>query len=366
MLNDRAGSITPPGSRCRDGGFRLLDGPRDHAVHTLTTRSPTAFWARLTELLDTDTRPPPARDDHQARATARTSGDALPEDLSQVWEGLGDDARLRADYRRHTPFPTAALAFAPEGHAPQERWRAPNGQLDRSAARRSVLTAAALRGYSFTDLLAELPSHGGTWTGLANAYHRYGSHIHRALRRDWNNACAWTSRNAPEFLSHAHKNIEHTGGTTRATKHTGSQRRWLAAAIAWTDATWPNSSKRWTAHAALQALAHASVLNSALHCGTPTVEFGNRSLSLMAGGMPETTLWQILREIRDLPGAPILLIRAATGYLADRYALTTPTIADSPIYRRPTGTLTASTVLATLLRASPTSRRAYTSGSIPK
>lgn len=48
-----------------------------------------------------------------------------------------------------------------------------NGRLDRSAARQSVLTAAALHGYSFTDLLAELPSQGGTWTGLANAYHRY-------------------------------------------------------------------------------------------------------------------------------------------------------------------------------------------------
>lgn len=80
----------------------------------------------------------------------------------------------------------------------------------------------------------------------------------------------------------------------------------------------------------LQALAHASTLNGALHRGTPTVEFGDRSLSLMAGGMPETTLWQPLREIRELPGAPILRIRAATGHLADRYALT-PTINDSPI-----------------------------------
>ncbi len=337
MLNDRTGSITPPGSRCREGGFRLLDGPLDHAAHALTVRSSVTFWPSFARLLSTNTGsgPSAARDDDRvragsrtsragSRATAPTSDGTPPDDLSRVWEGAGDHARLRAGYRRHTPMPAVVLAFAREGRAPQQRWRAPDGRLDRSAARQSVLTAAALRGYSFTDLLAELPARGGTWTGLAAAYHRYGTQSHRALRRDWNSACHWTSRHAPEFLSHAHKNIKHTGGSTRATKHTGPQRRWLTAAIAWTDAQWPNSPKRWTAHAVLQALAHASTLNGALHRGTPTVEFGGRSLSLMAGGMPETTLWQILREIRDLPGAPILRIRAATGHFADRYALTTP------------------------------------------
>ncbi|WP_405180978.1 hypothetical protein OG225_07250 [Nocardia sp. NBC_01377] len=344
MLNDRTGSITPPGSRCRDYGFRTLDGTLDHAAHALTVRSPVTFWPSFARLLSTNTGsgPSAARDDDRvragsrtsragSRATAPTSNGTPPDDPSRAWEGAGDHARLRARYRRHTPIPAVVLAFAREGHAPQQRWRAPNGRVDRSAARQSVLTAAALRGYSFTDLLAELPSQGGTWTGLADAYHRYGAQSHRALRRDWNSACHWTSRHAPEFLSHAHKNIKHTGGPTRATKHTGPQRRWLASAIAWTDAQWPNSPKRWTAHAALQALAHASTLNGAVHRGTPTVEFGGRSLSLMAGGMPETTLWQILREIRDLPGAPILRIRAATGHLADRYALITANLAGAPI-----------------------------------
>ncbi|WP_406278954.1 hypothetical protein OH799_11120 [Nocardia sp. NBC_00881] len=81
MLNDRTGCITPPGSRCRDGGFRILDGPLDQAAHTLTIRSPATFWPRFTQLLSTDTdpsnpgrarRPPGAHDGaHCARDPAR-------------------------------------------------------------------------------------------------------------------------------------------------------------------------------------------------------------------------------------------------------------------------------------------------------
>ncbi len=338
MLNDRTGAITPPGSRCRDGGFRVLDdGTLDDAVRALTTRSRPAFWAELSHALGlhTGTGWRAAREVGAPRAVARTPRTLSPTSAdthffdARIWEGSEDHARLRARFRRVSPIPSAVLDFAREGRAPSARWRAHNGRLDRSAARQSVLTAVAHRGYSYTDLLAQLPDHGGTWTGLATAYDRYGTRRQTAMRRDWNSACRWISRNAREFLPSAHKYKEHTGGWA-PTNH-ARQRRWLAAATTWADAHWPNSPKRWTAHAVLQALAYASTRKPDIHRGTPIIEFGGRSLSLVAGSMPETTLWQALREIRDLPGAPIQRIRAATGPFADRYALTLPRLADRPI-----------------------------------
>ncbi len=55
------------------------------------------------------------------------------------------------------------------------------------------------------------------------------------------------------------------------------------------------------------------------------VEIGGRSLSLMSC-LTETTVWQILRDLRDLPGSPILRTRRGAGIVADAYALVTPTV----------------------------------------
>ncbi|MEU5762967.1 hypothetical protein [Nocardia sp. NPDC047648] len=74
----------------------------------------------------------------------------------------------------------------------------------------------------------------------------------------------------------------------------------------------------------LQALAWASAVSGQIARGVPVVEFGGRSLSLAAGDLPESTIWGVLRELRELPGAPILRTRPGQGLLADRYALVTP------------------------------------------
>jgi hypothetical protein len=83
--------------------------------------------------------------------------------------------------------------------------------------------------------------------------------------------------------------------------------------------------------AVLQALAHGAALAGEIVNGIALIELGGRSLSLMAGLMPETTLWQVLRELRDMPGAPLLRTRQAAGNLADRYALITPKLNGNPV-----------------------------------
>ncbi|WP_157101248.1 hypothetical protein [Nocardia shimofusensis] len=332
MLNDTAGAITPPGSRWRTTGFRTLDGSVGEAVHTLTVGSAADFWPRLTAELKVTTAATftsvdalAARAaDAEAEAIARDARSARNTDRSQIWEDGGDHARLRASLRRSSPIPAAVLDFARNGRASGDRWRAADGRLDRSAARQSVLATAALRGYSLADVMAELPANGGSWDGLANAYIRYGPYRQRALHRDWIAACRWVSQNAHEFSATAHKNLRHTGGISATQAET--QRRWLAAALRWTDAQWPHSPKRWTVHAVLQAVAYASTLKPTHYQGSPTVEFGGRSLSLIAGGLPETTVWQTLRDIRAIAGAPLERLRKGSGLHADLYVLASPAL----------------------------------------
>ncbi|MGY1965513.1 hypothetical protein ACW9HH_14815 [Nocardia gipuzkoensis] len=323
MLNPATGCITPPGSRCKQGGYRRLDGSIDDALDTLATRSAPGFLLHLRQLV--------AGTAHEV-TTARTActtpraprtADAITRDM-QLWEGEGERARLRAEYRRQGPISVAVEAFAHDGGAPADgRWTTRAGRLDRSAARQSVLAAALVRGYCYLDVRAQLPAAGGSWRGFADAYRRYGRGADAAMRRDWVSACRWAERTVPEFLSVTHKRKD-TGGSPRPRPSAHLQQRWLAAATLWTHAQWPRSPRRWTVLAVLQALAWASAVGGQVARGVPVVEFGGRSLSVAAGHLPESTVWGVLRELRELPGAPIFRIRPGQGLLADRYALVTP------------------------------------------
>ncbi|MEU5761295.1 hypothetical protein [Nocardia sp. NPDC047648] len=326
MLNPATGCITPPGSRCKQGGYRRLDGSLDNAAETLTIRSAPGFVARLHHLLAGT-----EHDAYTARAACATPralcADGRTARDMQLWEGEGERARLRAKYRRRSPLSATVEAFARDGAAPTDgRWTTRAGRLDRSAARQSVLAAAVVRGYSYLDVRAELPAAGGGWRGFADAYRRYGRGAQAAMYRDWISACRWAEQTVPEFLPAAHKTKD-TGGLPGGpglglAAHL--QKRWLAAAASWVHAQWPRSPRRWTVLAVLQALAWASAVGGQLARGVPVVEFGGRSLSLAAGDLPESTVWGVLRELRELPGAPIFRIRPGQGLLADRYALVTP------------------------------------------
>ena len=86
--------------------------------------------------------------------------------------------------------------------------------------------------------------------------------------------------------------------------------------------------QRWAAAAVLQALAVSAVRAGELVNNVPVVAVGGRSLSIAAGLLSESTVWAVLRTLRDMPGAPILLVTKGTGLKADRYALTKPDIRD--------------------------------------
>ncbi len=305
-LNPTQGCITPPGSPCKQGGYRILDGPLDAARDAFATRSTPDLLPRLYVLLGalspTPTTPP---------------GTSLTETPTAATIGDSDDLRLAPAHVRHDPLPPAVHDFATRGiHNTTDRtWPTP------SEARMSVITHAVWRGHTITSITA-LIAPGRPWhDGLGAAYQRYHHHAPAALTRDFTKAITWLTANLEKDRPPQHKNKYPQGGTTGG--HGSEQlRNWLANGCAWADREFRGQRYRWTVQAVLQTLAvHAARAGQVIN-GTPVVGVGGRALSLASGLLSPDTIWRVLRDLRDRPGSPVTQVRSAIGVDADWYALT--------------------------------------------
>lgn len=317
MLGSSHGCISVPGSQCREGGHRELEGPLADAITAFELRSAPGVVASLVALLGgTNTQ-------RRSRTAVAAVETALHCEERLV--GTGDTRRLHPRYCRNSDIPAAVAHFSRHGEIlDRTRWPSP------SEARQSVICHAVLRGQSAADIEAALDS--PDYAGLRHAYTRYGSPaaIAGALRRDVNKALSWAANVAPQFRDLTHEN-KHTGGEGeerfRETKQFRTERirrRWLASAHNWVDREFASSRQRPILHAVVQALAYSSALAGELVDGVPVVAIGGRSLSHAAGLMSESTVWAALRLLRETPGSPVLRVARGTGQLPDRYALTTP------------------------------------------
>lgn len=299
MANTATGCITAPGSPCREGGHRILDGPLATAVDAFTTRSDPALLPRLNVLLGA------------LSPTPTTTPPSAPHDATT---GSGAHERLRPEYTRDTALPTRITTYATTGQLPADRtWRS------HSEARQSVLAHAALRGHTLAAVQA-LMTPGRPWhTGLATAYTRYGATAEKALQRDWRKALTWAATNSHFFRPVRAQEQVHTGGTTAGPQ---LHREWLANAVAWVETQFSGHRYRWIGAAVYQALAIQAVRAGEVINGVPVVGVGGRALSLATGLLSETTVWEFLRETRDLPGSPLVRTRIAQGREPDYYALT--------------------------------------------
>ena len=299
MTNPKTGCITVPGSACREGGHRILDGTLAAAVDAFATRSDPSLLPRLSVLLGALTPTP-------------THKPALPN--PDVITGTAPHARLAPEFTRTTNLPDRITAYATTGQLPADStWRS------HSEARQSVLAHAVLHGYSLASVQA-LIAPGRPWhTGLAGAYTRYHHNAAKALERDFTKALNWAATNGQFFRPlHAQEQV-HTRG-----KGAGPQlhRAWLANALAWLDKEYRGHRYRWIGAAVYQALAIHAVRAGDVINGVPVVGVGGRSLSIATGLLSETTVWQFLRETRDQPGSPLVRTRIAQGRQPDYYALT--------------------------------------------
>lgn len=331
MLNPKQGAISVPGSACREGGHRLLDGDLDAAVSVLTERNHPDLFNDLVDSIVT-----PERLDTPTPQTAEPAH-LGPQPPADCFGGSGADARLLPFYRRTSPMPAPARAFAEAGTMPaakpqtasKEKATRREGRAgwSPSEARQSVLTHACWRGLSLREVRSAITT--GSWAdGLGVAYQRYEPHQRdTALCRDWAEAQRWVAGAVRKVQTAQHRKVEHTGGSATLTR-TALQRRWLAHAIAWCDVTFRSDCGRWLRAAVLQGLGSAAAKTQDLVNGVPVVGVGGRSLSIGAGLVSEAAVWSTLRTLRDMPGSPLLLVQTGTGTRADRYALVTPDVTD--------------------------------------
>lgn len=308
MLNKSwTGCITVPGSRCREGGFRVLRGSLGAAAQVFLTRNAPAVVQQLAaDLGATECR---------MGADAAAARNELPAGL---FVGVGDGLRLAPAFLTLAPLPEVVQVFASTGAlATDGRWPSP------SEARQSVLVHAMWRGLALREVADQMRVGGGWASGLGSAYARYEHGGLKALRADWTKATRWHAERVRSFHAVTHRK-EHTGVGLTSAPH----QHWLHHSLHWCDLTLRSNASRWTVAAVLQALAVSAARAGELVNGVPTVAVGGRSLSIAAGLVSPETVWAVLRFLRELPGAPVLLVAQGTGLEADRYALTRPDVAE--------------------------------------
>ncbi len=304
MQNANEGCISVPGTPCAGGGHRILDGALTDSVNALTERSAPTLLPELYALLGTLPAPPQQAAPLPSAAT-RTHADP--------------DERLAEHACWSKPLPADVAAFAAAGDTTlaraHSRWPSP------SEARMSVVLNAVLRGHSLADIRAQAEP-GRPWSGLGNSYRtKHGIRADAQLARDVRRALDYTATLAVKANPPAHRYKNSHGGQGLKGPHA----RWLAHALAWADREFSGSPFRWTVRDVLQALALKAAVAGEIRSGIAIVGVGGRGLSLSAGLMPATTTFEVLRRIRDMVGAPILLVRPRVGRDADFYALTMET-----------------------------------------
>lgn len=319
MSNPNQGCLTVPGSATREGGVRVLDGELDTAVEVMTKRNHVELFDDLVDSIVS----PRFLESASSIAVTGTPARLVVPPPAEYFEGEGSDARLLSVYRRSTPLPASIRRFAEVGTIPPDK-----RQWSPSEGRQAVLVHVCWRGCSLNDVRARVTT--GQWSGgLGRAYQRYSDrHRDAAVSRDWAEAQRWVAEQARIIRSATHRKRErYTGGEGHHPPPT-LQRRWLAHATAWCDVRFRSDTGRWMKAAVLQAIGSAAAKTGKVVNGTPVVRVGGRSLSIGAGLVSEASVWAVLRELREMPGSPILLQSQGSGKRADSYALVLPDVLD--------------------------------------
>jgi hypothetical protein len=306
--NAATGCLTPPGSPCREGGYRRLDGPLDAAIDAFATRSAPDLLPRLYMLMGV-LKPGPSQQ--------ITPPDATNASPAEYTVGVADDERLAPPFVRDDPIPDLVVDYATRGAITTAR---PTWHTNHEA-RMAAVTAAIARGHSLRSIRTMIAP-GAPWhNGLGQAYQRYRHHADDALRRDHAKALTWLITNVVKSHPPRHKNKYSQGGKA-GSRGPLQLRVWLANAQAWADQEFTGKRYRWTVHAVLQTICFHAMVSGEQRSGSWVVGVGGRALSLATGLLSEDTVWRVLQDLRERPGSPLVLIRQHVGTEADVYALT--------------------------------------------
>jgi hypothetical protein len=298
MSNVREGCLTLPASPCKGGGYRQLITPWRDALTAIETAPDPQATQRLASLVDVE------------------PGDLL----ASPSEATADEDRPLVEGKRR-PLPVAAMDYFTAGFSP-----AGTGV---SEARRSALLYAAWRGWSLADLIERVES--GEFAGLAEHINRRGKGGIRYLRQEWRRAARTVRACRAAPVSQPFHQSEHT----HELLHGGASRHWTNL--------WLSSAERWAVGqfggqrllsvlAVLRGSAWLALLQDneektekmdtrRIERYTPgqrrelprVAELPVRSLHLVAGLLSTETVADVLRELNEAAGSPMLLVSSGAG-----------------------------------------------------
>ena len=315
-MSSLGGQISPPGSRHKSGGWRLLSTPLDEARAAVEYPAGPEVWAALLDELAAELQAldgPGVMGGHDVSpVVAELDGTGVP------WvPRLGGRAPLGAELEQ----------AARTGRWDRSRY------AGRSQVRMAVLGAAAARGWRLAEVQSAIAS--GAWKGLAALYERRSEpgRLDRLLPYEWRKTIDGISRE---------KNVRqwHTSdGLTRPpaaadglAAEYGLIREWLTAILC--AAGDPGRVKGWGRRAIAVRLVLLALGQAAMVSGFSVVEFGTRNLALHSA-LSHRTVARVLRMLAAEDDPLIDLVSARKLARADRYALRIPArYADSVRWRR--------------------------------
>jgi DNA-binding transcriptional ArsR family regulator len=308
------GQISPPGSRHKSGGWRLLAMPLSQARAAVEHPNGPGVWSALLAEFAAELRAV----ERAAGSPADGQGFAELDEAGVPWlPRLGGRAPLGGELEH----------VARTGRWDRSRYPG------RSEARMAVLAAAAARGWQLADVRAMVTA--GAWKGFPGLYERRSEpgRMDRLLAAEWRKAVAFATRseNMRGWHTSAPKPRPPADSDGPAAEY-GLIRQWMTAiGCALED---PERVRGWGGRVIAVRLVLLALGQAAMVSGSATVEFGVRNLALNSV-LSSRTVARVLRLLRDENDPLIDLVSPRRLARADRYALRIPArYADSVRWRR--------------------------------
>ena len=316
-MSGLGGQISPPGSRHKSGGWRVLSMPLEDAAAAVKHPCGPEVWAALLAEL--------------AAELQQVEGSVRPADTSG---GSACSAELDDTGVPWVPRLGGRAPLGPELEhvARSGRWGRSH-YPGRSEARMAILGAAAARGWRLDEVRSAIAS--GTWKGLAALYGRHSEpgRLERLLPYEWRKCVAKISREENPRAWHT------SDGHTRPPADESGLAAEYGLIRQWTTAVLCAAGDRervsgWGGRAIAVRLVLLALGQAAMVSGSSTVEFGCRNLALHSA-LSHRTVARVLRLLAAEDDPLIDLVSPRRLARADRYALRIPDrYVDSVRWRR--------------------------------
>ena len=257
-MSSLGGQISPPGSRHKSGGWRVLSSPEAASAAVEHPNGP-EVWAALLNELAAELR------------QVETSAAAPDSETSAELDDTGVPWMPRLGGR-------APLGPELEHGARTGRWDR-SRYAGRSEARMAILGAAVARGWRLAEVQSAITS--GAWKGLAALYERRSEpgRLDRLLPLEWRKCIAGIS--GEKNVRQWHTSDIHTrppADESTISAEYGLIRQWLTAILC--AAEDPERVKGWGRRAVAVRLVLLALGQAAMVSGSSVVEFGTRNLAL--------------------------------------------------------------------------------------